>query len=266
LDVTDRQRVQRVVAEVQPDEAYHLAGLTRPVDDAVEEFYQVNFGGALNLLEAVHEQAPNARVLLIGSAYAYGQLGRPVSEAEPLEPIDHYGVSKASADLLGYRYALEGLRVVRVRPFNHSGPGQSQDFVLPALVRQFVEIKAGKRSPIIRLGNLNTVRDVSDVRDIVRAYHLALQRGRPGEVYNLGSGQGVSVQELFELVYREAGVKVKLSVEPSRVRATDISYLVADVGEARRELEWEAKIPLEQTIREMIDVAQRELAVRSKSD
>lgn len=153
-----------------------------------------------------------------------------------------------------------------MKPFNHSGPYQSQDFLLPALVRQLVGIKATKRSPILCLGSLKTVRDVSDVCGLLRAYHLALRRGRPGGVYSLGSGPGVLVQEFFELVCRGVGVEVKLSVEPSKVRATDIGYLVADVGEARRELEWEAKIPLEQSIKEMIDVTQRELDVRSKSD
>ncbi len=212
------------------------------------------------MLEAVREHAPEARVLLVGSAYAYGKLDHPVSETEPLEPVNHYGVSKASADLLGRIHALEGMRVVRARPFNHSGPYQSPDFVLPTLVQQFAEIRAGKREPTIYLGNLGSVRDFSDVRDIVRGYELALQKGCPGEAYNLGSGQGVSVQELFELVRSETGVEVDLSVEPSRIRAVDIPYLVANTSKARRELEWEAEIPLEQTIKEMLETLQKQLS------
>lgn len=261
LDVTDGEAVQRAVADMQPDEVYHLAGITRPAGGQVEKFYQVNFGGALNLLEAVRENAPEAKVLLVGSAYAYRKLNHPVSETEPLEPVNHYGVSKASADLLGYSYALEGVRVVRVRPFNHSGPTQSPDFLLPTLVQQFAEIKAGKREAIIYLGNLNSVRDFSDVRDIVRGYHFALQRGRSGEAYNMGSGRGVSVEELFELVRREAGIEVELSIEVSRIRAMDITYLVADASKARRELKWEVEIPLERTIRDMLYAAQDRLNV-----
>jgi GDP-4-dehydro-6-deoxy-D-mannose reductase len=193
----------------------------------------------------------------VGSAYAYGRVDRPIIEADPLNPVNHYGVSKAAADMLGYSYAEGGMRVVRARPFNHSGSGQSPDFLLPALIEQFAEIQAGRREPIIYLGNLRSVRDVSDVRDVVRAYRLILRNGRPGEAYNVGSGRGVSVRELFDLVRREADVEVRLSVEPSRVRATDIPYLVTNAGKARRELGWEAKIPLEQTIKEMLETAQR---------
>jgi GDP-4-dehydro-6-deoxy-D-mannose reductase len=159
--------------------------------------------------------------------------------------------------MLGYSYAVGGLRVIRARPFNHSGPGQSRDFLLPTLIEQFAEIQGGRREPIIYLGNLGSVRDLSDVRDVVRAYRLILRDGRPGEAYNVGSGRGVSVRELFELVRREVRVEARLNVERSRVRATDIPYLVADVGKARRELGWEAKIPLEQTIREMLETAQK---------
>jgi hypothetical protein len=157
----------------------------------------------------------------------------PIAETEPFEPMNHYGVSKAAADLLGRSYALQGLWIINARPFNHSGPGQSPDFLLPTLVQQFAEIRAGKRDPEIQLGNLDSVRDLSDVRDVVRAYHQALLIGRPGEVYNVGSGRGVPVRDLFELVRGEAGVEVDLAVDPSRVRATDIPYLVANADPGR---------------------------------
>jgi GDP-4-dehydro-6-deoxy-D-mannose reductase len=257
LDVTDTEGFSETVAEVLPDEVYSLAGVTRPASGAVSEFYRVNLEGTLNLLEAVREHAPESKVLLVGSAYAYGCAATPIPETAPLNPVNHYGVSKAAADLLGYSYALQGLRIVRVRPFNHTGPGQSPDFLLPTLVRQFVGIRAGKREPIINLGNLASVRDLSDVRDVVRGYQLALQRGRSGEAYNLGSGREVSVRELFELVSRKAEVEAELRVEPSRVRATDIPYLVADVSKASRELGWEAEIPLEKTVQDMLDTASR---------
>ena len=257
LDVTDQEFVRRIVAEVSPDEVYHLAGLTRPASDAVGEFYWVNFGGALNLLEAVREVAPQAGVLLVGSAYAYGKVDYPIAETEPLKPVNHYGVSKAAADLLGRSYALQGLRVVNVRPFNHSGPGHSEDFLLPTLVKQFAGVKYGRREPVIRLGNLDSVRDLSDVRDVVRAYHLALRKGLIGEAYNVGSGRGISVKELFELVRRETAVEVELKVEPTRVRVTDIPYLVADSSKAHWELGWKAEIPLERTVRDMLESASR---------
>lgn len=255
LDVTDAQAVRRAVAEIRPDEIYHLAGLTRPASGAVSEFYAINFGGALNLLEAAREEAPETGILLVGSAYAYGRVDRPIAESEPLNPTNHYGVSKAAADMLGHSYAFQGLRVVNARPFNHSGPGQSPDFLLPTLVEQFSEIKEGRRKPSVKLGNLDSVRDLSDVRDVVRAYVLALRKGSPGEAYNVGSGRGIPVRELFDLVRQQAGVEIELIVEPSRVRAGDIPYLVADINKARKELGWRPTIPLEQTVREMLEAA-----------
>jgi GDP-4-dehydro-6-deoxy-D-mannose reductase len=260
LDVTDRKAVQKVVAEVRPGEIYHLAGLTYPASRTVEEFYRVNFNGTLNLLETVREQMPESKVLLVGSAYIYGKLDHPITETECLNPINHYGASKASADLLGRSYALQGLNVVRARPFNHTGPNQRPDFVLPNLVQQFAEIRAGRRDPIIRLGNLDSIRDYSDVRDIVRGYCLALQNGRNGEAYNFGSGRGTSVRELYEMVYRTTRVKVQLKTEPSRGRTTDIPYLVADVSKAYRQLGWKAEIPLHHTIQKMLQTLQRQIS------
>jgi GDP-4-dehydro-6-deoxy-D-mannose reductase len=259
LDVTNRGEVGRMISELQPDHIYHLAGLTRPVSGTVNDFYEVNFGGALNLLEAVREHCPEAGVLLVGSAYAYGRVSYPIAETEPFNPVNHYGVSKASADLLSYGYALQGLRVVRARPFNHSGPTQNPDFVLPSLVEQFTEIKAGKRDPVVHLGNTESVRDFSDVRDVVQGYRLALQRGVSGNAYNFGSSRGVSVLGLFELVSEEAGVEVKLRIEASRMRSTDIPILVSDSSKAREELGWAARIPLRRTVRDMLAFRQRSL-------
>jgi len=252
LDVTDQKALQEILAEAEPDEVYHLAGLTHPASGSVNAFYEVNFVGALSLLEAVRERVPETTVLMVGSAYSYGRVDHPISETEPLKPVNHYGVSKASADLLAYSYALEGFRVVRARPFNHSGPRQSPDFVLPSLVRQFAEIERGLRDPVIHLGNIDSVRDFSDVRDIVRGYHLAVQQGRSGEAYNLGSGRGVSVRELLDMVSQESGTEVEIRIERSRERAYDIPCLLADTGKAQRELGWMVRIPLVQTIREML--------------
>lgn len=255
LDVTDAKAAKRALSEVQPDEIYHLAGLTRPASGEVESFYSVNFGGALNLLEAAKTEAPGAAILLVGSAYAYGRVGRPITEDIPLGPMNHYGVSKAAAEMLGKTYALEGMRVVLARPFNHSGPGQSPDFLLPTLVEQFAEIKLGKRVPAVKLGNLDSVRDLSDVRDVVRAYRLMLEKGTSGEAYNVGSGGGVSVEETFELVREAAGVEVELEVEASRVRASDVPYLVADIAKAERELGWRPEVSIKRTIGEMLEAS-----------
>lgn len=250
LDVTDSAQVLQVMREVQPHEVYHLAGVTRPASGDTAAFYTVNLHGTLNVLEAA--QQVGAAVLVVGSAYVYGAQAGALSEQAELRPVNHYGSSKAAADLAAISYALSGSRVVRVRPFNHVGPGQSPDFLLPTLVQQLAKIEAGVLEPVIKLGNLDSVRDFTDVRDIVRAYPKLLREGKNGEVYNLASGRGVSVRELADVVLSRAEREVKLTTEPGRVRATDIPYLVGDATRARQTIGWRPEIPLETTLDEML--------------
>lgn len=249
LDVRRSREVLRVIGELAPDEVYHLAGVTRPASDNVSAFYDVNLYGTLHVLEAA--KAVGARVLVVSSAYVYGRHDRAMTETTPLEPVNHYGASKAAGDLASIGYALNGLPVVRVRPFNHTGPGQSPDFVLPSLVQQLARIEAGLKSPIIELGNLDSVRDFSDVRDIVRAYPLLLDKGRTGDVYNLSTGQGTSIRELVGQLTALTDIPVKLVAEAARVRATDIPFLVGDASKLR-ELGWEPKCSLERTLLDML--------------
>lgn len=250
LDVRRADDVARVLRELAPDEVYHLAGVTRPGSGQVADFFEVNLGGTLNVLEAA--SALGASVLVVSSAYVYGAHTGTLNEDTPLRPVNHYGSSKAAADLAALPYALAGNRVVRVRPFNHVGPGQSPDFLLPTLVQQLAQLEAGRREPVIRLGNLDSVRDFTDVRDVARAYPRLLREGANGEVYNLASGRGVSVRELAERVVTRARVAVTLTTEPARVRASDISELVGDAAKARAAIGWTPAIPLETTLDDML--------------
>lgn len=250
LDVTDAAQVTRIFAEVGPTEVYHLAGVTRPASGATAAFYTVNLHGTLSVLGAA--QKVGAAVLVVGSAYVYGAQTGALSERAELKPVNHYGASKAAADLAALPYALAGDRVVRVRPFNHVGPGQSPDFLLPTLVQQLARIEAGVLEPTIKLGNLDSVRDFTDVRDVVRAYPKLLREGQNGEVYNLASGRGVSVRELAELVLVRARRAVQLETEQARVRATDIPELVGDAARAHAAVGWGPEIPLETTLDEML--------------
>lgn len=250
LDVTDAAQATRVFDEVQPTEVYHLAGVTRPASGDTAAFYAVNLHGTLNVLEAA--QRVGAAVLVVGSAYVYGAQTGSLNEHAELKPVNHYGASKAAADLAGLPYALSGNRVVRVRPFNHVGPGQSPDFLLPTLVQQLARIEAGALEPTIKLGNLDSVRDFTDVRDIVRAYPKLLREGENGGVYNLASGRGVSVRELADMVLAHARTEVTLTTEPSRLRATDIPELVGNASKAREAVNWTPEIPLETTLDEML--------------
>jgi GDP-4-dehydro-6-deoxy-D-mannose reductase len=250
LDVTDSAQVARVMRDVQPGEVYHLAGITRPASGDTAAFYAVNLHGTLNVLDAAQETG--AAALVVGSAYVYGAQAGPLNEHAELKPVNHYGASKAAADLAALPYALAGNRVVRVRPFNHVGPGQSPDFLLPTLVQQLAKIEARRLEPVLKLGNLGSVRDFTDVRDIVRAYPKLLRAGENGAVYNLASGRGVSVRELADIVLARAQREVKLETEQARIRATDIPDLVGDAAKAREAVGWTPEIPLETTLDEML--------------
>ena len=250
LDVRDGAAVRAVFAELQPREVYHLAGVTRPTLGQLTDFYGVNFQGTLNVLEAAAEVG--AAVLVVSSAYVYGAQTGASAETTLPSPVNHYGASKLAAEFASFPYALSGGRVVRVRPFNHVGPGQSPDFLLPTLVQQLARIEAGQAEPTLKLGNLSSVRDFTDVRDVVQAYPKLLREGESGEVYNLASGCGVSVKELAGLVLARAQREVKLEVEPARVRSTDIPELVGDAGKAHAEVGWRPTISLGTTLDEML--------------
>jgi GDP-4-dehydro-6-deoxy-D-mannose reductase len=251
LDVRNPEAVKEVVGELRPDAIFHLAGITRPRLDHMQAFYEVNLMGTLHVLEAARQVG--AAVLVVSSAYVYGQHSKPVSEEVTLTPVNHYAASKAASDLAAISFALNGLRVVRVRPFNHSGPGQSPDFLLSTLVHQLAKIEAGLESPVLKLGNLDSVRDFSDVRDVVRAYGHLMQSGESGEVYNVASGDGVSVRQLVEMLVDLARVPVEVEVEPARVRASDISYLVGDASKLKRACGWRPAYSLKQTLEDMLE-------------
>ncbi len=250
LDVRDDAAVRAVFRALQPREVYHLAGVTHPALGQLSDFYEVNVRGTLNIMEAAAEVG--AAVLVVSSAYVYGAQPGLLDETAPLKPVNHYGSSKAAAEFATLPYALAGAQVMRVRPFNHVGPGQAPDFLLPTLVQQLARIEAGQSEPTLKLGNLSSVRDFTDVRDVVRAYPKLLRKGESGEVYNLASGRGVSVQELVDKVLARARREVKLMSEPARVRATDIPELVGDAGKARAAVDWTPDIPLDRTLEEML--------------
>lgn len=252
-DVRDEAAVAADVARIAPHELYHLAGITRPASGDVDAFYRVNVDGARNVLDAVASYAPQCRVLIVGSGYAYGRYDRAVREDDLLLPLNHYGVSKASADMLGYIYAERGLHVVRVRPFNHSGPGQHPDFVLPTLVQQVAAMSGLPASEHrLKIGNLDTYRDFSDVRDVVRAYHAAIQHADPGDIFNVGSGTATRIGDLLDLVTQTAGLQPDIEVLADRFRSDDLPMLVADTTHAHTVLGWQTTISLEQTINDML--------------
>ena len=256
LDLLDGAAVRDAVREAAPDVVWHLAAQASVGRswEAPAETVAENVSMTAYLLEAVRSEAPQATVVLISSGEIYGPPDRlPVDEQAPLRPQNPYAVSKAASDLLGGQYAdAFDLRVVRLRPFNHTGPGQSDDYVVGTLTRQVAQAEAeGLDEAVVHTGNPDSARDFSDVRDVVRAYVAAAEL-EPG-VYNVASGQAVSVRELIELVRAAARIPVRPEIDPARRRAHDVPEVRGDAGRLREATGWAPSIPLEQTVADALD-------------
>src|SRR4051794_13189569 len=215
----DEGELEALIGRKQPEVIYHLAAQASPQASMTDPrgTWALNLGGTLNLLEAVKASGLRSRVVLVGSGVCYGNPAPehlPVGEDCPLRPSNPYAASKAAADLLGLQHFLaHGTDVVMVRPFNHAGPRQSPSYVLGGLARQVAEVEAGLR-PRVEVGNLDVVRDFTDVRDVVRAYRLLAERGMGGEIYNLGTGQGTRLADALATLTTLARVPVEVHVDP----------------------------------------------------
>ena len=254
-DIMDAAELRRLVAKHQPDACIHLGGLSyvpqsweKPVD-----YFLVNGLGTLNVLEALRSSAPQARVLVITSAEVYGRFpGTFVAhEDAPFAPANPYGIAKAAADQFTRLYARHyQLPYLVARPQNHIGPGQATNFVAASFADQLARIALGRAAPVIRVGNLDAERDFTDVRDVVRAYRLLIERGRPGEAYNIAAMQPVRVRVLLENLCRIAGVQPRIEVEPARVRSGEQTP-VLDTGKISGEVGWQPQFALEQSLRDL---------------
>ncbi|MEA2401317.1 MAG: GDP-4-dehydro-6-deoxy-D-mannose reductase [Thermoleophilaceae bacterium] len=263
LELLDADAVRAAVRQSAPDTVWHLAALASVGRswEAPAQTISENVAMTANLLEAVRAEAPDSTVVLIGSGEIYGPPERlPVDEDAPLRPQNPYAVSKAAVDLLGGQYAdSPGLRVVRLRPFNHSGPGQSEDYVVGTLTRQVAEAEAaGRPEAVVRTGNPDSARDFSDVRDVVRAYVAAADLD-PG-AYNVASGSAVTVRELIELVRAAARIPVRHEIDPARVRAHDVPEVRGSAERLRAATGWTPEIPLERTVADALEAWRRELS------
>ena len=253
-DVTDASRIDQLVGDLAPDAVLHLAGLAfvPAAERDPAAAYAVNVGGTLAMLAAVRARAPRARVLIVSSGDVYGAVqpgDLPVREETPLRPLTVYGATKAAADLAaaqwGRAYELD---VVRARPFNHTGPGQDAAFVCSALARQLALIEAGRQEPVLVAGNVDAVRDFTDVRDVAAGYVALLERGRTGEAYNLCSGEGASIAEVIALLRTHARVPVRVRSEATLRRANDVPRIVGSPALAGAHTGWRPTIPLVDTL------------------
>ena len=258
-DVRDAAAVRRVLRDVRPDRIFHLAAQSYVPTSwlAPAETLGGNVLGQVNLFEAIRDLGLTPQVHIAGSSEEYGLVlphEVPIREESPLRPLSPYAVSKVAQDLLAYQYWKSyRLHVVRTRGFNHTGPRRGEVFVSSSFARQVAEIEKGRREPVVRVGNLDSIRDFTDVRDMVRAYWLALERGEPGEVYNICSGRGYSARQVLDILLDLANVKVEVREDPARMRPSDVPLLVGDGSKFRSVTGWEPTIPFEVTLKDLLE-------------
>jgi GDP-4-dehydro-6-deoxy-D-mannose reductase len=258
VDITDKEALLAAVVKAAPDVVYHLAALTSVGRSWTDpgEVLRVNATGTLYVLEAARACASPPRVLLISSAEVYGAVPAdrlPVNEEAPLAPVTPYAAAKVAAEYLGVQAHLAyGLPVLRARPFNHVGPGQSSGFVVAALAERIVEARRSGAASI-QVGNLTPRRDLTDVRDVVRAYRLLAERGVPGEVYNVCSGRDIAIADVAMQLQKLAGTELRLEVDPSLARPVDVPVVRGDPSKLHRATGWEPRISLDRTLRDVLD-------------
>jgi GDP-4-dehydro-6-deoxy-D-mannose reductase len=258
-DLEDSAALARALEESEPDWLFHLAGISAEAEarQQPERAFTVNLIGTLHLFQGLLSLDRRPRVLTAGSSAEYGRVRleeNPIQEEQPLRPVSPYGVSKAALGLLALQQHREhGIPVIHVRAFNHTGPGQRDEFAASSFARQIAESEAGLRPPEIEVGNLSARRDLSDVRDVCRAYVALMDAGSPGEVYNVGAAQAVAMSDVLDQLIALNAAPIRAVPSPSRLRPVDVPLLVADTGKLRRDTGWQPQIPLSQTLEDLLE-------------
>lgn len=260
IDLTNKEATEKVISSTLPDTIFHLAALASPVQSFKDPSFtfSTNIIGQINLLEAVREnKLIETRILIVSSAEVYGivdDMDFPIDEETKMRPVSPYAVSKITQDYLGLQYFLTYKQpIVRARPFNHIGPGQKTAYAVSAFAQQIAAIEKKQQQPVLRVGNLTAKRDFTDVRDIVRAYTLLLEKGIPGEVYNIGSGVSYPMSEILQKLISFSNTKITIETDDSRFMPVDIPDNRCDNTKLRGQTGWSPTISLEASLRDVLD-------------
>jgi GDP-4-dehydro-6-deoxy-D-mannose reductase len=265
-DLRDFVSVQRALAQSRPDYIFHLAAQSFVPSSwsAPVETLDTNIAGQTNIFEAVRMLELDPTIQIACSSEEYGLVHpheTPIKETNPLRPLSPYAVSKVAQDYLGYQYHQSyGIKVIRTRGFNHTGPRRGDVFVTSNFAKQVATIEAGRHEPVIRVGNLTAVRDFTDVRDMVRAYWLAVTKATPGEVYNIATGEGITIQAMLDMLLGLAKCDVRVETDPARLRPSDVEILIGDSSKFRADTGWAPEIPFTKTIADLLDYHRERLA------
>ncbi len=258
-DLRDPSATRKCLEQVRPDYIFHLAAQSYvPASwSAPSETLTTNILAELNLLEAIRDLGLETRIQVAGSSEEYGLVLEdevPIGEDNPLRPLSPYAVSKVAQDFLAWQYNQSyGIFAVRTRAFNHTGPRRGQVFVTSDFSRQIAMIEKGLKEPVIEVGNLEARRDFSDARDVVRAYWLSLEKGEPGDVYNIGSGSAVTIQEMLDMLLSMTDDRIEVMPVPERMRPSDVLILLSDNTKFHAQTGWKTEIPLEKTLQDLLD-------------
>lgn len=260
VDLLDREAADSLIDTHKPDQVYHLAGLPSAGKSFQHPAETVtnNVISGLNILEALKNKGnPHARILIVSTAEVYGKIqpsDLPIDEKTELRPLNPYAVSKISQDYLGLQYHLAyGLDVVRVRPFNHTGPYQKDSFAIPSFAKQIAQTEKGLIDPVLSVGNLDAKKDFTDVRDVVRGYGLLMEQGIAGEVYNIGSGKSYSMNDLLQMLLSLSQKDIKVQEDPEKIRPIEVEEVVCDYSRLNSLTGWKPEIPIEKTLSDILD-------------
>lgn len=259
LDLMDFKSVTNIIEKIRPDQIYHLAALTSPTQSFKEPSLVMvnNISSQLNLLEAVKNAQLKTRIMIVSSAEVYGKVDPkdlPIDEDTPLKPANPYAVSKLTQDFMGLQYHIAyGLDILRVRPFNHIGSGQTEHFATSAFAKKIAEIEKGINKPILTVGNLDAKRDFTNVKDMIRAYILLMKKGESGSVYNIGSGKSYKMSDILNMLLSFSNSKIKIEVDPNLLRPSDNPELICDNRKFVSLTGWKPEIDIETTLKEILE-------------